>query len=181
VNLDSDSDMENRSDGEQKCDAHMLYVPLLVRMHVHVSTQIHTYIHTCHRHKYIHTYMHITDIEDDEQQREITEALEKLRTNENFAVLEARRAEVERLQQLLEQRKEILENSACLTFSVKDALVGLMIGKKGSNKAKAEAVEGVMSVKIVDGSCTILARNEEAAELARDVLEFMQVCAYVHV
>ncbi len=45
-----------------------------------------------------------------------------------------------------------------------------------SNKAKAEAVEGVISVKIVDGSCTILAHSEDAAELARDVLEFMQVC-----
>lgn len=76
----------------------------------------------------------------------------------------------------LEQEKKRLQMSHVEEFPVAAELVGLVIGKKGSNIKKAESIEGVTSVKVdaENAKVKIVAATPEAAAQARALLEFVE-------
>lgn len=91
---------------------------------------------------------------------------------EQLVSLQAKTAEKQKQIQELQSR---LKNGKLLEFSVEKDLIGLVIGKAGSNIQKAEALAGVLNVRVDADTCvvSILAKTMEACEKARSLLEFV--------
>lgn len=108
--------------------------------------------------------------EDEDVQR----LLQEFRMKREGEGLSSRRQEVERLQALLEEQKAKMEKATRLTFTVEQDLVGLVVGKRGSNLQKALALDGVYNVDVNETEVVIIAADAETAEKARDILEFVR-------
>lgn len=117
---------------------------------------------------------------------EVAEAIEQLRRlkreEERIKPLDE---QVEKLQQILDERRRKMHNAVRLSFEVPRIFGGAIVGKGGSNIRKAREVEGIISIEVSkpgdsgdDGgemcNVSVLAESSDAAESARDILEFTE-------
>ena len=94
----------------------------------------------------------------------------KLRALDRTA-LAKRNAELDRLRNVLLEEKKKLQTQFKISFRTSPDFVGYIIGKNGSNVARAESIPDVRRVDVKDCEVTIFANTYEAAETARDLLE----------
>lgn len=117
---------------------------------------------------------------------EVAEAIEQLRRlkggDEGIRPLDE---QVEKLQQMLDERRRKMHNAVRISFEVPRTFGGAIVGKGGSNIRKAREVPGIISIDVSKpedngedggGMCTVtvLAESSDAAESARDILEFTE-------
>uniref|UniRef100_A0A7S0DVW8 S1 motif domain-containing protein n=1 Tax=Hanusia phi TaxID=3032 RepID=A0A7S0DVW8_9CRYP len=102
---------------------------------------------------------------------EVDLLINELKSKRESKGIASRYQELEQIQMFLLQQKQKLENAVRIEFQVDASCVGLVVGKRGSNIAKASAVDGVMKIDVQETNVVILAETEEAAETARQMLE----------
>ena len=88
--------------------------------------------------------------------------------------LDKRQQEIDRLKAMLEAQKSRMREATRVHFTVDEDLLGLVVGSKGMNLAKARQIEGVMGVEIDGHEVQVLAATPEAGDAARDVLEYLR-------
>lgn len=82
---------------------------------------------------------------------------------------------INELRDSLEKAKMIAENNT-EKFSVDPSLLKYVVGSKGANISKARKIPGVIQIEICDepASVSIFAESKEAAQKARQILEFCE-------
>jgi polyribonucleotide nucleotidyltransferase len=89
-------------------------------------------------------------------------------------VLDQKQQELLRRQEMLMKHKQQIEQAVHLQFTVDEDLLGLSLGTKGSNLWRARQLPGVFSIEIEGNQVRVVAENDEAAEAARDAVEFLR-------
>jgi transcription antitermination factor NusA-like protein len=89
-------------------------------------------------------------------------------------VLDQKQQELLRRQEMLMKQKQQIEQAVHLQFTVDEDLLGLSLGTKGSNLWRARQLPGVFSIEIEGNQVRVVAENDEAAEAARDAVEFLR-------
>mmetsp|Transcript_1622 Transcript_1622/g.4871 ORF Transcript_1622/g.4871 Transcript_1622/m.4871 type:complete len:505 (+) Transcript_1622:160-1674(+) len=92
------------------------------------------------------------------------------------------------LTQQWQDANDMRENACELVFEVDHDVIGSCIGKAGVNLKKAHKIPGIVSVKVTDFKTddgaqrhrfNIVSRDRNAAEAAREVLEYVRVKIFV--
>ena len=97
--------------------------------------------------------------------------IEQLKRGLEKSSFARRKAELDRIHAALLEEKKRLQASFKVAFQTQPELIGYVIGKNGSNLARAKEITGVKRLDIKECEVTIHAETFEAAELARDLLE----------